>query len=269
MKASTTVFNGVTVASVINLFLQKNADVYLSSIVLSIYKFFSEYGSDSLQLRVFFDAFLKKDFKAFGDPWKVYLRNNIRKMNMSEVYDSLMAQLWYSKLPCFDITGLTAMEDNDSSFIKNCKWKGIPIPCASIFTMVPTDQGLCCAFNVAEANAMYADSLFSKTLQTLQANDKNSSFESSILPDWYVKNNEPWSKPGISMGLSVTLDAHTELLDAFSVSSSFDSFEALIQPSGDFPFMSRGGFKVLSGFHNLINCFIRNHCPGRCIVKSN
>lgn len=252
LKETQTTYDGLTISYAFDFYLQKRTNVFMEALILTFYMLFSPYASDEFQLKVFFDDFLKEDFQQFSQPWFNFLHFGMNKINVSQVFAPLIRQLWYSKLPCFDQVGLTAMEDNDSSFIKNCNWKGVAISCSSIFTMVPTDQGFCCAFNIAKADVMYVDSLFSRTVLSLQDNDRNLSFKSSNLPNWYVQNKEPWSKPGISMGLKVTLDAHTELLDAYSIDSSFDSFQILIQPTGDFPLVSRGGFRLQRGYHNLV-----------------
>lgn len=54
------------------------------------------------------------------------------------------------------------------------------------------------------------------------------------------------------MGLQVTLDAHTDLLDAFSIESNYDSFTVLVSPSGDFPLTNQRGFRVWRGHHTLV-----------------
>lgn len=252
MKATPSNYNGMTATYLFNLFMQKRINIFMSSLMVSFYMFFSQQTDELFQFQIFFDKLMQKDFQEFGKPFLDTFYSNLRKTNLSEIFPSLISHLWHSKLPCFDKIGITALEDNDSSFIKNCNWKHISIPCASIFTMVPTDLGLCCAFNTDDADDIYAESLFSKTILALQADDRNVSFESSQLPYWYVNNKEPWSKAGITMGLEVTLDAHTDLLDAYSIDSSFDSFQALIQHKGDFPLVSRGGFRLLRGFHNLV-----------------
>jgi hypothetical protein len=46
------------------------------------------------------------------------------------------------------------------------------------------------------------------------------------------------------MGLSVMLDAHTDLIEAFSVDTDFDSFTVLVTAPGDFPLTYQQGFGV-------------------------
>ena len=42
-------------------------------------------------------------------------------------------------------------------------------------------------------------------------------FENSSLPDWYLKAGEPKTQFGISKGLTLMLDAHSDQLAAGSV----------------------------------------------------
>ncbi len=46
-------------------------------------------------------------------------------------------------------------KDGKNSLLKKCKWKGIEIPCSSIFKKFPTDQGLCCSFNMKAADEIF------------------------------------------------------------------------------------------------------------------
>ena len=56
--------------------------------------------------------------------------------------------LWYSNLPCFDVYGVTSEVPYEKALIKACFWKGKYVPCAAIFKSIPTDRGMCCAFNM-------------------------------------------------------------------------------------------------------------------------
>ena len=39
--------------------------------------------------------------------------------------------------------------------IKRCIWKGVRVSCSSIFSMYPTDRGMCCSFNMQKAEEMF------------------------------------------------------------------------------------------------------------------
>lgn len=165
-------------------------------------------------------------------------------------FKEIISHLWYSKLPCFDIQNLTALGENDSSFIKNCMWKGVSVLCASIFLTIPTDSGMCCSFNMAAAEDVFTDSLYSQTITNLQSNDVNNTFRQQLV------NSQPpidlSSKAGTNMGLEVTLDAHTDLMDAFSIQTNYDSFTVLVGSPADFPLTNQRGFRVKRGFHNMV-----------------
>jgi hypothetical protein len=233
-----------------NFFNQKQVGAFFNSTILGVY--LETIGFPENRMRYFFEKDLQKEFRKFATPWNRKFDEDIRNVNLSEIFVSLFSHLWHSKLPCYDLIGISGMEDNDSSFVKNCIWKGVSISCAALFKKVPTDRGMCCAFNSDMADTMYVDSLFSKTIMTLQALDKNWSFSSVDLPSWYIYSQEPRSKPGLTMGLQVTLDGHNDLLGAYSIDSPYDSFQAMVLPSGDFPLISQSGFRLQRGFHNLI-----------------
>jgi len=84
-------------------------------------------------------------------------------------FPTLVATLWYASLPCFDVQGLTSDYDGQRSILKQCKWKGVQIPCSSIFTTYPTDKGMCCAFNMKGAGEIFHEKIYSTLIQTLQA----------------------------------------------------------------------------------------------------
>ncbi len=66
-------------------------------------------------------------------------------------------------------------------------------------------------------------------------------------PKWYVGNDEPKSQQGINMGLTVLLDAHTDILGGSSVYGDFKGFKGLISTKGSFPFVNRNGFAIQPG----------------------
>lgn len=46
--------------------------------------------------------------------------NNLTSVSLKPI----MSMLWFSKLPCFDVSGITGLKDGDSTFLKYCSWKG-------------------------------------------------------------------------------------------------------------------------------------------------
>jgi hypothetical protein len=154
--------------------------------------------------------------------------------------------LWFSSLPCFDIKDYTAEANEDNAMLKKCYWKSKPISCLAIFSTTPTDAGMCCAFHQAEADKIFHKSEYTRTLKMLQKNEKNESSESGSLPEWYVKQNEPTSQAGTRMGLTVILDAHTDMTTELSITDNFEGFTASIMPPSEFPLMYQRGFEVRS-----------------------
>ncbi len=63
-----------------------------------------------------------------------------RSLDIAKAYESVLKSLWYLRLPCFDIKGVTAEQNGQKAMLKKCLWKGIEIPCAAIFSKVTTDQ---------------------------------------------------------------------------------------------------------------------------------
>ena len=45
-------------------------------------------------------------------------------LNQTLAFESIFSTLWYSKLPCLDIKGLTAVKSGERSAIKLCQWTG-------------------------------------------------------------------------------------------------------------------------------------------------
>ena len=70
--------------------------------------------------------------------------------------------------------------------IKKCVWKGRRLNCSSIFSLYPTDRGMCCTFNKQKADEMFKESIYQEQLIRLSGQDKELSFEDSTLPDRLV-----------------------------------------------------------------------------------
>ena len=69
--------------------------------------------------------------------------------------------------------------------LKECIWKGRRVSCSAIFTMHPTDQGMCCSFNKPMADEMFLRSRYMEEMLIRTYQDKNMSQEDSALPEWY------------------------------------------------------------------------------------
>ena len=91
--------------------------------------------------------------------------------NTLKIYDKLFEVLWYSRLPCFDVKGITSTAPSQMSIIKQCFWKGAQISCPLLFKTLPSDRGMCCAFNMEKAEEIYRDTKYSNALDNFQTSD--------------------------------------------------------------------------------------------------
>ncbi len=123
--------------------------------------------------------------------------------------------------------------------LKKCYWKGRRIDCAAIFTTFPTDRGMCCTFNMHKASSsiacitnsvknrpwqaeeIFKDTVYSRLVTEMQDLDKDLAFGNPNPPSWYANNSEPVSHQGVGKGLTVILDAHSDLIAASSVAEDF------------------------------------------------
>ena len=103
--------------------------------------------------------------------------NDFGKMDMVKSYDKLLELLWYTRLPCFDVKGLTSEKVDELSFIKRCYWRGKMIKCSNIFVTRPTDRGMCCAFNFDNAEKVLENTKFTRSLTELQTKARDQGFE--------------------------------------------------------------------------------------------
>jgi len=196
-----------------------------------------------LLLDATFDAFEKKveDVKKLLGP-----------VDLTFAFPMAFTSLWNAKLPCFDTVGMTADVEGERGILKKCSWKGKIVPCSAIFTTFPTDQGMCCSFNMKAADEIFMDSQYSTLVKKLQDRDQNTSFEDSTLPDWFIKGNEPKTQPGKNMGLKVVLDAHSDVLESLSISSDFEGFTGLVTNPESFPLTDIKGFEIRPGHNNRV-----------------
>ena len=177
----------------------------------------------------------------------------MKRLDQTKAYKSLLSTLWYASLPCYDIENVSGMRDGEKAVLKYCKWKGIPISCSAIFRPFPTDQGMCCSFNMKAADAIFQNGSYSRKISDLQNSDAAASFKNSSKPDWYLKTSEPTTLPGHNKGLFIVLDAHSDQFTTTSVYNDFDGFMGLINPSRSFPRTFYERFEIKPGHLNSIS----------------
>ena len=71
--------------------------------------------------------------------------------------------------------------------IKKCFWKGMRLNCSSVFTMHPSDRGMCCSFNKEKADEMFKQNRYRENMEFLRDQDKRLSREKSDIPPWWVQ----------------------------------------------------------------------------------
>ncbi len=118
--------------------LVRNPDSALNSENKDLLKMINEFVDENLRNQI-----VKNNSKS-----RQYFQAILKSLNQSIAFGTFMTLLWYSKLPCFDVEGITSEENGEKGILKACYWKGKRIPCSAIFKKVATDNGICCAFNM-------------------------------------------------------------------------------------------------------------------------
>ena len=71
------------------------------------------------------------------------------------------------------------------------------------------------------------------------------------MPKWYAKDNEPQTQPGVSMGLTVMLDGHSDLIATSSLESDYQGFAVMISNRETVP----------RKLHKVLQVIDSNYCP--------
>lgn len=65
-------------------------------------------------------------YKSLGLETKIF-ENVVKDFFANVTMDSLrpiLQMVWFSKLPCFDVPGITGTFEGENTFLKYCSWKG-------------------------------------------------------------------------------------------------------------------------------------------------
>ena len=89
-------------------------------------------------------------------------------MDSVNSFPSMFELLWYSGTPCFDVAELTSDKIHEKSVIKQCLWKGEEINCSQVFTLTPTDKGMCCRFDLKKPKNIFTENMFTRTCSRKQ-----------------------------------------------------------------------------------------------------
>lgn len=155
----------------------------------------------------------------------------------------LRCQVFLLQLPCFDVQGVTSSHPDEKAMVKKCLWKGRPINCAAIFQTFPSDKGMCCAFNMAKAEEIFHSSDYSQMVRNMQSRDKQHAYGDKNRPEWF----EMTSKVGRSKGLTLVLDAHTDLIAPGTISDDVQGFYAVVNDPIKYPLINEGSLLLQAG----------------------
>ena len=190
------------------------------------------------------------------------VKNNFRSMDLENSFDALFEVLWYTQLPCFDVEGITSDKTGDFGLLKACVWKGVKLPCSLIFKTSPTDQGMCCTFNMEAAENMFKMGPYQEMIMKMQAKDKQYRFNSDKeLPQSWIGNQEPKSQAGKSKGLTLILDAHSDTVASSSITEDVDGFFAIVGSPNEFPLTTIQSILIRPGHNNLVAMQARHVLP--------
>jgi hypothetical protein len=162
---------------------------------------------------------------------------SINRLDKKSSYPLVMSTLWNTGMPCSN-------SEENNSVLKYCEWKGKQVPCAAIFSTYPTDQGMCCTFNMKAANELFSGETYPEMIQTLQHMDRPTKFLKTTV--------ELKTEPGMNKGLLVVLDSHSDILSASSIDEDKQGFVGLITQGGNFPQINVGGFDIKPGHKNVV-----------------
>ena len=131
-------------------------------------------------LNLMFDPSKESDRTTKVELAKEKYHEDFDQINISKSYEKLFELLWYTRLPCFDVKHVTSKEKDEMSVIKRCYWRGKMVDCASIFVTRSTDHGMCCTFNLGNAEKIFKDTIYGNISSDMQKRDKQLSFKKII-----------------------------------------------------------------------------------------
>lgn len=201
-------------------------------------------------LDYYFDPELIREGKSVLEETKNKIRQSFRKIDPSKSYPGMFEMLWYTQLPCFDVKNVTSDTNQQHGVLKSCMWEGVEVPCSAIFKMTPTDRGMCCTFNLEAAESMFRDGKYRNMIEKLQNRDKVLSFDN--ISGKTMETEKPVPHVGRDKGLTLILDAHTNLLAQSSVNSDFQGFLATVNSNNQFPMTSQKSAFIRPGHYNWV-----------------
>ena len=147
---------------------------------------------------MFLNPAKRSGLKATEDRMRKLAKSHFPSAEIGRNLTSLFNLLWNSNLPCFGQAG-----DTGGFLLKKCFLYGEERDCRELFRPVPTDSGICCAFNHRQ---QLRDSQYSRLLKTKQREER--------------AGENSWGFPasvGVAKGLKLIIDQHSNLVTAGSV----------------------------------------------------
>ena len=181
------------------------------------------------------DIFLNPEKKL----WKAELKDRILNAakayftdpSFHKSYPALFKLLWHSALPCSPTPGVTTQ-----ALLKKCSWSGQAMDCSQLFQTIPTDSGMCCAFNYVST---LRKSNYSELMNTM--NGKKS-----------VDKKARKAKVGKRNGLRIVLDQHASKKSVGTLSKDYNALQFFVGGSTEFPLMRDRGFLLDPGKEHFI-----------------
>ena len=202
------------------------------------------------------DIFLNPDRQAEREHTVALQREKYQQrfaaIDSAASFDSMFELLWYSGNPCFDVMDLTSDSLHQKSVVKQCLWKGEEVNCSSVFTLTPTDRGMCCRFDIRPPGQIFQTNRFTQNMERLRLQDRTRSLDSGdgVLGEM---RGDPGPEVGRYKGLSLVLDAHSDLLSARSVAEDSNGFLVGLSQPGQFPLMSQGSHLLRPGMEHFLS----------------
>ena len=193
---------------------------------------------------------------------------NFKGMDMQSSYHSLFELLWYTQIPCFGSGDNNTNAQHKTGMIKSCSWKGMRMPCSKLFRASPTDRGMCCSFNVDAANKMFKSSKYQKMINTMQKKDNLMALDRLETSSEMSSVKEKFTpEAGASNGLTLMLDAHSNLLSGGSISDDFRGFIAAVTDKNKFPSTSDQSVLIRPGHSNSVAIQVTKFSASPAIKK--
>ena len=113
---------------------------------------------------MFLNPAKRSGLKATEVKMRELARSNFPSAEIGRNLTSLFNLLWNSNLPCFD-----RANSSGGFLLKKCFLYGEERDCRELFRPVPTDSGICCAFN---SRQLLRDSQYSRLLKIKQTEER-------------------------------------------------------------------------------------------------